>query len=926
MYVLYKRVVIAACFIFLLFESFAQSDGYHLNGWVLSIDSLPLENATIQLLPTEETVIAGKNGWFEFKGLSVGSFQLSISITGYVPTIISVQIPQDQPAKIYLQRRIVGLLEISVIAKSKQLGSSSVIDRSAIIHTQPTSLADVLQLVPGQLAVNPNLGSVNQVNLRQGGANTDAARANALGTQIVLDGVPLSNNANLQTDVTILNSSPSASPPFSSAAGMGNDLRQIPADNIESVEVIRGIPSVKYGDLTSGLIIVNSRIGNTAPELRIRLNPNLMQAAFVTGFDDKFFGKSTSGNTYNVSVDLLNAKNDVRDPFNQYTRLQSQLSWRRAWNPIKTFVTTTIISGYNTIDKLKQDPDDERYQSKHYSDEKGFKASTEGNWKINKPWISNVYYISALTYNRQQSFYQTLITRDLFPLSDAMTDTTKEAVYGKSEYLNQTTVDGRPINGYARLELSLVKKIGKQTHRFLLGSEWRMDVNKGRGRHFDPLMPPRQNYSMGDRPRSYAAIPAIHQLAYYAEDRMSFSIGRQKAIVQAGVRLDNFVPEGVFKSKYRIILAPRMNAAIETFKDTWIRVGYGTSAKTPALNHLYPGTRYFDLVNFNYFARDPAERLVILTTRTIPLDDRPINPYTVEKWEAGLDIEKRWLVANISFFYETTRGAVGFNRELKPFSYDKYRILETPVGRPPVLDPVPLSVDTFFAAYDIPVNNRIIINKGVEYSFTIPEISSIRTSFNVTGAYYNTESFDDGTVMDTDKAYQGMLAPSRVGVYYTSSRIISERLNTSIRFIHRVPQLNLIFSALWQTIWLTKNKPVGLSELPVAYIDKQGKLTALTQEEAALPQYGDMRRTVSGAVVTHYPPLHLFNIQLTKEWKGGYGFSFRVNNFLNYRPLHFNQQTNALVRRNEPLFFAAEFNVSLGNKKSRIVNHNLLNN
>ncbi len=921
-----KRTLIYLFLVVASLQSLAQSNVYHLNGLILSADSLPVENATIQLLPSEETVISNKEGWFEFRNLSADNFQVSVSITGYVSVVENVQVPRTKPLKIYLQRRIVGLKIVSVVAKSKKLGSSSVIDRSAIIHTQPTSLSDVLQLVPGQLAVNPNLGSANQVNLRQTGSTTDAARANALGTRIVLDGVPLSNNANLQTDVTILNSSPSATPPFSSVAGMGNDLRQIPADNIESVEVIRGIPSVKYGDLTSGLVIVNSRIGNTAPELRVRLNPNLMQAAFITGFDDKVFGKPEGNNTYNVSVDLLNAKNDVRDPFNRYTRLQSQLSWRSAWNLEKTFVTTTIISGYNTLDKLKQDPDDQRYQSKHYSDEKGFKFSTEGNWKLNKSWITNLYYISAITYNRQQSFYQTLITRDLFPLSDAMTDTTKEAVYGKSEYLNQTTVDGKPINGYARLELSLVKRIGKQSHRFLLGSEWQMDVNKGKGRYFDPLTPPRQNYSMGDRPRSYADIPALHQLAYYAEDRMSFTVGNHKTIVQAGVRLDNFVPVDVFKSKYKTIVAPRINTAVETWKDIWVRAGYGTSAKTPALNHLYPGTRYFDLVNFNYFARNSAERLVILTTRTIPLDDQPIDPYTVEKWEVGVDIEKPWLAASISAFYETTRRAIGFNRELKPFSYDKYQILDAPEGRPPILDPVPISVDTFFAAYDVPVNNRIIINKGVEYSFTTPEIRSIRTSFNITGAYYNTESFDDGTVTDTDKAYQGTTAPSRVGVYQIGSRIIGERLNTSVRFIHRIPQFNLVFSALWQTIWFTKNKPVSLSTLPVAYINKKGELIPLTEKEAVRPEYEDMRRVVSSPIVTQYPPLHLFNIQLTKEWKGGYGFSFRVNNFLNYRPLHFNQQTNARVRRNEAMYFAAEFNAGLGNRKSNKSNYNFFNN
>ncbi|MCD8539728.1 MAG: Plug domain-containing protein, partial [Leadbetterella sp.] len=117
-------------------------------------------------------------------------------------------------------------------------------------------------------------------------------------------GVPVSNNANLQTDQTILNSSPSALPPFSSVAGRGNDLRQIPADNIESIEVIRGIPSARYGDLTSGLIVVNSRIGKSDPQVRTRFNPNLMQAAFTAGMLN-----SSRDHALNIGLDIFKCPN-----------------------------------------------------------------------------------------------------------------------------------------------------------------------------------------------------------------------------------------------------------------------------------------------------------------------------------------------------------------------------------------------------------------------------------------------------------------------------------------------------------------------------------------------------------------------------------------------------------------------------------------
>lgn len=884
----------------------AQSKVFTANGLVRNLAGQPLMNITVKLLTSEEITVTDNTGHFSFTGLLAGEYTIQVSGVGYVTTSVQMIIPAQITTDIILIERIVGLKEITVVARPKRLGSSSVIDKSAIIHTQPVSLADVLQLVPGQLATNPDLGSAQQVTLRQVPSTTDAARVNALGTQIIVDGVPISNNANLQSDVTILNSGPSSLPPFSSVAGRGTDLRQIPADNIESIEVIRGIPSVRFGDLTSGIIVVNSRIGVFKPEARVRLNPNLLQAALLAGFRDK-----KGENIYNISTDILKARDDARDSFNQYTRVQTQIGWQRTWDTRRKFITTTIASGYKTLDNLKQDPDDLRYQSRYYSDDYNLKLSTDGRWKADKKWITSLQYTVALTYGHQKGYYQSLVTRDLYPLSTATTDTTIQGVYGKSEYLNQTTVDGKPLNTYARTEATLLKNIVSTRHRFIAGAEWRMDVNKGKGRLFDPVNPPRQNYSMGDRPRSYNEIPALHQLAWYLEDRFSGNISGRSIIVQMGVRMDNLAPRGPFSSKYKTITSPRINIAAEVFTGLWLRGGYGIAAKMPTLNYLYPGTRYFDLVNFNYFASNPSERLVIITTRTIRLDDQRLLPYQSKKYEAGFDLERKEFTANVSFFHETTTGAIGMNREVKPFTYAKLQAQSTPPGQPPILDPNPVSIDTFFAAYDIPVNNRRITNKGVEFAIDFPEIKSIRTSFNITGAYIQTESFDDGYYMDAASAYQSSNTPERIAIYQSSSKIIAGRFNTSIRFIHRIPAINIVFSALWQTVWLSNNKPEILSPYPISYVNRKGEIIPLSENEAKEPAYQDLVRPVSTILPNRYPPLHLFNIRCTKEWKKGFGFSFYANNFLNYRPLHVDDNTGGLVRRSEPLFFGAEFNITI---------------
>ncbi len=84
-----------------------------------------------------------------------------------------------------LAARAVSLAGIMVTAQERtdEQGTSSVVGGDAIEHEQPASLADGLQLVPGQIALNPTLGDARQLLLRQlpvlpdaGGLARDAAR------------------------------------------------------------------------------------------------------------------------------------------------------------------------------------------------------------------------------------------------------------------------------------------------------------------------------------------------------------------------------------------------------------------------------------------------------------------------------------------------------------------------------------------------------------------------------------------------------------------------------------------------------------------------------------------------------------------------------------------------------------------------------
>ena len=104
----------------------------------------------------------------------------------------------------------------------------------------------------------------------------DNYNTSSLGTRFLIDGVPVNNDANLQT-------TPAYSNYGSSFVNAGVDMRTITTEDVESVEIIRGIPSVEYGDLTSGLVNIKRRKGGN--DTRARFKADMKSKLFYLGKD-----------------------------------------------------------------------------------------------------------------------------------------------------------------------------------------------------------------------------------------------------------------------------------------------------------------------------------------------------------------------------------------------------------------------------------------------------------------------------------------------------------------------------------------------------------------------------------------------------------------------------------------------------------------
>ena len=244
---------------------------------------------------------------------------------------------------------LMSLRETVITAREDHgLTATSKIGEDAIAHIQPSSIADVLELLPGGRAVDPAFGAPQIVNLRAAGSLSSDYATSALGTRFLVDGRPIDGNANLQY-------SPGASMLGSNYVNLGTDMRTLSTEDIESVEVVRGIASVEYGDLTSGLFKINRKHGGR--DLRMRFKSDMKSKLVYAGKGWEWGSKDLL--TMNVSANFLDSRADPRNPRQNYKRLTG--SWRvgKTWSEGRDF-TQVLHASFDytgSFDDQKSDTD-----------------------------------------------------------------------------------------------------------------------------------------------------------------------------------------------------------------------------------------------------------------------------------------------------------------------------------------------------------------------------------------------------------------------------------------------------------------------------------------------------------------------------------------------------------------------------------------
>lgn len=879
----------------------------------------PIPGATVTLPQYGVCAITDSNGRFFLKQVPAGVTDITIRIIGMITIERKVNISEEKNVALnfYMNEANFALENVVVTAKNNRIGAStsSSISRTAIDHLQATSLTDIMELLPGQLAANPTLTSPGKASLRQ--VQTDAL--NSMGTSIVINGSPLSNNANLQIGNTAKEGSLNTS--FTSVAGSGTDMRQIAVDNIESVDVIRGIPSVEYGDLTSGVIIINSKAGVYPMQARLKINPTLTQASIGKGFS---LGKEAG----NLSLDFDYAKSlaDERRPSLGFQRFTGNLLYSRTFRG--KLNTTTGLGFYSDLDAQKLDPSDTRYQRERYSENTGFKFNTNLAWNCNYKLLKVVRLNLSANYEIQEGYNQEIKGNFGYMVTSAMKDGTiasnrQDEIFDASgkqitnngdhqaatnilpyEFLTKMTTYGKPLNLFAKLTTSSFADFWKIKNRIVAGAEWKTDVNFGRGKVFDPLMPP----SSGIRMRPYTDIPALNQFSLFVEDNAERILFERILKLQLGTRLDVIQPG---KEEGGTVISPRVNLSYEIIPAVLsLRGGFGITAKAPPLMFLYPENAYYDFINFDnsgLTGLTEPQKLSIITTKVYDTSNPDLKIARNRKSEIGFELKLGQVALSVTGYNEKLTNGYSFGTGLDCyhlFDLIKYAGVNRTGTYPE------LTVDQItkvVLAYKKPLNDQVNDNNGVEFDVDFGQIKAIRTSFVLNGAWMQSKLYSTSNTYyekspDADGTYKD------IGVYGSGDGNLFERFSTNLRIIHNIPRIGFVISLSVQTIWTDINKYMGLeNKYPIGYISASNlQYTPLTAGSTINP---DIQRQilVNREITESYDPLSLFNLRLTKEIKTFGGFAFFVNNLFNNNPLEESKRNPGNYKsRNPEQFFGTE--------------------
>ena len=913
---MYRRLHAILLTFFISVCAYAQTGS--VSGIVVDKDSgQPVIGAVLRLGEDYLWTSADLDGRFTFTNVQPGKYILEASCLGYVSVITEVDAGKNpEGIRIVMTESSLALDEVVVTAQKAKdgLSTSHSLGRDALNHLQMANMTDVAALLPGGKTVNPDLTVDKPLSLREGGATTGNA---SFGTAVEVDGVRMGNNAS-----------------FGEMSGAGT--RSVAVENIESIEVITGVPSAEYGDLNSGIVKINTRKGRTPVNVTFSVNPRTYQVSASKGID-----LQEDNGVLNVSAEWARAVKKLVSPYESYSRSGITFGYSNTFRKVLRFEAgfTGNIGGMNS----KDDPDAFTGEYTKVRDNV-FRGNTSLTWLLNRSWITNLKFDASVNFNDNLSHVHAYGS---FGSQQPAVHAEQEGYFLADRlpltFFSDQITDSKELDAAASLKYSWHKRWDEVKSSLKAGVQWKASGNTGRGEYYkDPSLA-----ANGYRPRPYSQYPFMHNLSIYAEEDIRFPIGGTTLEVTAGLRMESvFIRNSLYKNK--ATLSPRFNAKWQLTDGLSIRGGWGITEKLPSYHILYPKQEYRDIQTFG-FSHGEQTSYVYYT-----------QPYTVRynpdlRWqrnrnmEFGIDASFKDMKVSLVGFWNVTRDPYNFLDVYDPYSYD---ILQRPSGFVMPENPqitvdsqtgmvwLRGSDDEYWTPMDVKVTDRTfarssqqnngsdIHRAGAELVMEFPEIKPVRTTFRLDAAYtwtryhneqlsyYYQNGWSHTSLPDRSYQYVGIYANGGGASTHVGNGKITHNLDANLTAITHIPQARLIITCRLEMSLLrrsrilseykgkeyafnideTDNRPTGGSiydgnsftaVYPVAYMDLDGNVRPFTEAEAADPEFSSLILK-SGNAYTFaqdgYGPYMSANLSITKEIGDHVSLSFFANNFTNSRP------------------------------------------
>ena len=830
----------ALIIVFILLALSAKAQSYSFSGQVLEKRTgEPVEFATVLLTATEQWAVTDAEGKFTIKNIKIAESTVSVSSLGYVTLSRKVDFRKEGTGvKLQLEEDNLTLEGAMVTAKEngESATTSRTIDKTALDHVQLMNVSDISSLLPGGVTQNNNLTSDRQFNIRAG-SSSESGNA-SFGTAVEVDGVRLSNNASYY-DAT--------------KAIKGVSTNSIASSNVESVEVITGVPSVEYGDMGSGVVKINTKKGKTPWMVTLSTSPKTKQVSFSKGFGLGSTAKGQSLGVINASAEYTRSVSDQMSPYTSYDRKQLSLTYSNTLtsgtfqaHPLR--LSASVTGNLGGLDD-KADPD-KLTGTFLQSRDNSLRANLTADWLLSLPWITNLELSASGSaadkrVRENRNYHQSVTDIALHAMQAGyymsapyVSDGDNSVVMiPPGNWYNVMGVDDRPVTAKVSLKANWATHFGSISSKAKLGAEWNWDHNLGVGQYTEePSTAPTW------REYRYCDNPSMHNLGLYAEENLMLPVGEGRINLIAGIREDLTYIKG---SAYGLTssLSPRVNLKYTLGKFSF-RASWGVAVKLPSFSVLYPTPSYLDVNVFTSTAS--ADNTVY---RAYYVRPRSIEYNAALRWqrnqqaEVGMEAHLGGTRISLAAFLNRTLDAFGLMTDYERLTYNytstaAVQGLSIPAAnRVYILDPatgiVTVQDKTGVQAPQAiqPEERKQFITKtfeynaqnpitryGVEWVIDFPRIEAIGTTIRLDGNYYSYKGIKTDITPYSPYTITGSDGkPFRyIGYYYGGNNVSNgsqtRTLRNNLTLTTHIPRVRMILSVKLEATLLRYSR--SLSEQP----------------------------------------------------------------------------------------------------------------